>query len=910
MKNLILSCALILCATACFAQKNSSIRGILKDSTDQPLIGASALLYFKKDSVLTGFSITDETGNFFIKNVAPSEYYLQLNYVGHEAQKKELTKDDFDGEIDFKTIKLKALTNLEEIVVTNAPLEVKKDTIVYDALAFKTEANATVEDLLKQLPGVEVEEDGTITAQGETVKKVLVDGKKFFSDDPKMATQNLPAEAIDQVEVYDKKSEKAEFTGVDDGKEEKTINLKLKEDHKKGFFGNISVGAGVDENREQGLYTAKGMLSRFTPETQLSFIASGNNVNNQAFSYGDYFKMSGQTFGKGTAVMIQSNALPVQQLGNGINQSGVLGANFGKTFSDKVELHGDYFLTQGTNRFDTQQKRTYFQEENNFKTSSNQNGRNENQSHRLNLDLIYKINEKNELTLNNQVRFSNQENQSNDLSKTFSFTNQLKNQTNRQNQVKGNNLGSDSNLFWKHNFSKEGRSLFTSIGYQQTLTDQDNTTNATTFFTQQGNTNTLNQVIQNNYNIGTFNGDMAYTEPITESGFLELSHFISSGNEKRDKDYFDQENTQLIENKELSNLFKRNYTNNLSQAKYMIMGDKHDFTFGLSYENEQLKGVSSSQNSGIKKSFQMIAPLFNWEYEIKEGKQLSVNYWPYLSTPSVEQLQPAIDNTNPLVRSIGNPNLKAENSHGVNLNYNSFDRFTFTNIFIYGRASITNNKIVQAQSYDENLVQTLQPQNTDQEFNSNLNVSFGKPIRAIRMRLRSRIGANYTNGNVFLNSIQNNFNRIGSNLSIGLSNTNQEKIRYSVNARFNNSKTAYSKQKERSQYYSSQSYRTKINYKGIEHWNFETEFNYSLYSQQDTFQQTIPQWNASVRRNFAEKRGSIRLAINDLLNQNTGVSQTQNLNYNQESIYNAIGRNGMLSLSWKIMKKKKTDKTN
>lgn len=904
MKNLILSIAFIFCATACFAQKNSSIHGILKDSTDQPLIGASALLYFRKDSVLTGFSITDETGKFFIKNVAPSEYYLQLNYVGHQAQKKELKKEDFDGDIDFKTIKLKALTNLEEIVVTNAPLEVKKDTIVYDALAFKTEANATVEDLLKQLPGVEVEDDGTITAQGETVKKVLVDGKKFFSDDPKMATQNLPAEAIDQVEVYDKKSEKAEFTGVDDGKEEKTINLKLKEDHKKGFFGNVSVGGGVDENREQGLYTAKGMLSRFSPDTQLSFIASGNNVNKQSFSYGDYFKMSGQTFGKGTMVMIQSSSLPIQQLGNGINQTGVLGANFGKTFSEKIELHGDYFFTQGTNRFNTQQKRTYFQKESNFKTSSNQNGENESQNHRLNLDLIYKINENNELTFNNQFRFSNQDNQSMDFAKTHSFTNQLQNQTERRNQTKGENLGTDSNLFWKHNFSKEGRSLFTNIGYQQTLTNQNNTTNATTFFTKQGNTNTLNQVIQNDYNIGTLNGDMAFTEPITENGFLELSHIISSGNEKRDKDYFNQENTQLVENKELSNLFKRNYTNNQSQAKYMLMGEKHDFTFGLSYENEQLKGVSSSQNAGIKKSFQMIAPVFNWEYEIKEGKQLSVDYSPYLNTPSIEQLQPAIDNTNPLVRTIGNPNLKAENNHSVHFNYNSFDRFTFTNLFIYGQASITNNKIVQAQSYDENLVQTLQPQNTDNEFYSNLSVSFGKPIRAIRMRLRTRFGANYTNGNIFLNSVKDNFNRLGANLSIGLSNTNQEKIRYSISSAFNNSKTAYSKGKERSQYYNSQIYKADVNYKGIQHWNFGTGLNYSIYSAQK-----IPQWNASVKRNFAEKQGTIRLAVNDLLNQNTGVSQTQNLNYNQETIYNAIGRNGILSLSWKIMKKK-TDKTN
>lgn len=907
MKNLFFSVVLILLSTSGYAQKNSSIRGILKDSTDQPLVGASALLYFRKDSVLTGFSITDDSGAFFIKNVSPSEYYLQLNYVGHETYKKQLVKKDFTGEIDLKTVKLKSITDLEEIVVRNAPLEVKKDTIIYDALVFKTEENATVEDLLKKLPGVEVEEDGTITAQGETVKKVLVDGKKFFSDDPKMATQNLPAEAIDQVEVYDKQSEKAEFTGVDDGKEEKTINLKLKEDHKKGFFGNVSAGVGGDENRKQGLYTAKGMLSRFSPKNQLSFIVSGNNVNNQAFSYGDYFKMSGQTFGKGSMVMIQTNSLPIQNLSNGINQSSVLGANFGKTFSEKLELHGDYFLTQGKNRFDSQQKRTYFQEENNVKTTSTQTGINSNQNHNLNLDLVYRINENNELTLNNQVRFSTQDNYSSDLSTTRSFKDEQENQTNRTNETDGKNIGTDSNLFWKHNFTKEGRSIFTNLGYQQTITNQDIHTNALTKLLKQNRTEQLNQLIQNDYNFGTLSADVAYTEPIRESGFIELSHITSSGNEKRDKDYFNRENNQLVENADLSNLFKRNYTNHKSIAKYMILGNKHDITLGLSYENEQLKGNSSSQTSIIKKTFQMIAPVLNWEYQLKEGKQLSLNYWPSLNTPMVEQLQPVIDNTNPLIRRIGNPNLKAEKSHGINLNYNAFDRFTFTNLFIYGRASITKNKIIQAQSYDDNLIQTLQPRNVDQELRSDLSVSFGKPIRAIRMRLRARVSADYTNGNIYLNSIENNFNRLGGNLSIGLSNTNQEKVKYSISGLWRNSNTIFSQQKEKDQTFTSQNYSAKLNYKGIEHWNFGTEFNYSLYMQQENLQQTIPQLNASIRRSFAEKKGSIRLAVNDILNKNTGISQTQNLNYNQETNYNAIGRNGMLSLSWKIMSKKKTD---
>jgi len=239
MKQIYILSFLVLWTSLGFSQKNSEIIGSVGDSTKQAIVGGSAILYFQKDSVFTGFALTDDQGKFQINNVAPGEYYLQLSYIGYKSVNKSLVKEDFDGEVDLGFISLQSNTDIEAIVVTNAPLEVRKDTIIYDATAFQTKANATVEDLLKQLPGIEVEDDGSITAQGENVEQVLVDGKRFFGNDPKVATQNLPADAIQNIEVFDKKSEKAEFTGVDDGNEEKTINLELKADRKNGYFGNV-----------------------------------------------------------------------------------------------------------------------------------------------------------------------------------------------------------------------------------------------------------------------------------------------------------------------------------------------------------------------------------------------------------------------------------------------------------------------------------------------------------------------------------------------------------------------------------------------------------------------------------------------------------------------------------------------
>jgi len=268
-----------------------AIQGVVLDSLDEPLVGASVILKHETDDKLEAFSSTDRMGAFRLTSKNYGDFIVQITYIGYGTFERRLTLKDGESLLDFGNIVLsQSAYQLEGITIEEAfiPIIIKKDTIEYNAAAFKTRPNATVEDLLKKLPGIDVEKDGTIKAQGEEVEAILVDGKDFFDDDPKIASRNIPADVIDKVQLFDRKSEFSEFTGIDDGNESKAINLAIKDGKNKGLFGNVKAAYGT-ENR----YRGSTNLNRFNENMQLSLIGNVNNINEQAFSLMDYLKFTG-----------------------------------------------------------------------------------------------------------------------------------------------------------------------------------------------------------------------------------------------------------------------------------------------------------------------------------------------------------------------------------------------------------------------------------------------------------------------------------------------------------------------------------------------------------------------------------------------------------------------------------------
>ena len=348
--NLIFLAILLMAGQLVSAQNlKADIKGTVLDTANLPLNGATVVLLNATDSVLVKFGLSNTQGKFFFRKVESGNYLLQITYLGLGKYSEEISFDAANGDLILEAVSLQMPDmTLGEVTIEGerTPIVIRGDTIEYNADAFQTQPNAVVEDLLRKLPGVEVERDGTVKAQGEQVQRVFVDGKEFFGDDPKMATKNLPADAVDKVQVYDKASEMAEFTGIDDGREQKAINLELKEGKKQGLFGKLMAGYGTEERFE-----AKGNINRFSDKMQFSAIGMGNNINEQGFSMQDYINFMGglrsmMSGGGGVRIAIdldEGGGMGGPGGGAGITTSAGGGINFNYDIGKKTKFHSSYF---------------------------------------------------------------------------------------------------------------------------------------------------------------------------------------------------------------------------------------------------------------------------------------------------------------------------------------------------------------------------------------------------------------------------------------------------------------------------------------------------------------------------------------------------------------------------------------
>src|SRR5579871_3573554 len=381
--------------TFLFAQKNSSVKGVAFDTaTKQPVAAATITVLQKKDSSLVTFTMTGNDGSFNLKGLPDGDYRLMITHVNYHSIYKSFTISDNNKNIEFETL---AMTNktkvLDEVTVTGEapPVTLLDDTVQYNAGSFKTQPNASVEDLLKKLPGVKVDKDGNVKAQGEKVQKVLVDGKEFFGNDPKVATKNLPADAIDKVQVYNKLSDQAELTGFDDGNSIKTINLKLKEDKKKGAFGKINAGAGTD-----GRYQGKFNINSFKGARQMSVIGLGNNTNTEGFSFLDILNFTGSGNSGNGEINIQVNDNdPLAGLlgasNSGINTTWAAGLNYNNIIGDKIDFQSNYLFTRYNPVKQTTLQRKYLLPDSSYTYNENSFTNNLNYNQRINLSADYQL---------------------------------------------------------------------------------------------------------------------------------------------------------------------------------------------------------------------------------------------------------------------------------------------------------------------------------------------------------------------------------------------------------------------------------------------------------------------------------------------------------------------------------------
>lgn len=885
------------------AQKYT-IKGVVHDADNNSLIGAVAVLLNATDSVMLGFSATETNGSFLIDGIAKGKYNLQITYIGYGTIQKLIDLNGESKTMDLGIIKMNEEGKMLDAVTISAeyvPIKVTKDTLEFNADAFKTQPNAVVEELLKRLPGVEVDADGVIKVQGEEVKSVTVDGKEFFGNDPKMATRNLPANAVKKVQVFDKKSKTSEFTGIDDGNDEKTINLELKEDKRNGYFGNVMAGYGSD-----GRYEGKTLINRFSPKTQLSFLGSLNNLNNSGVNVNDFVSMTGSQSGGGMRAINANSGVPLSfgQNNVGETESITTGLNMNQSFGLKNKLSFSYYLSQSETDLRQNSLSNSFLPSGTLSSYSNLNSLSDGLNHNFNTTLDLRIDSTTEMTLRGSLALKEGGGERNQIDTTL---NAARNILNLNDQFKKNT--SESN---NYNITLNLRKKLNKIGRTVTLDGSlgaNNSDNINKLLSEvYDNTLMINNEIsvfqdQNQFSDNqNYSFGLNYTEPLGNQLFVIING--SRRNNKSDiiKDFLDLNPDALtnpgILNEELSRTFDNRFVYNTGGLNFRLSKENYSASVGVDFQNSNLEGVPSV-GEAIDQQFNNFLPKASLELD---KLRIRMNYSTSVREPSMEQLQPVVDNTDPLRIYQGNPGLVPEYRHNMRISYNFFDQFNFRSLFANVRLGYTKNRITTATILDpQTFIRTQTPVNTDSESTLGANLNYSSPLNFMKAKFRTGINSSLTSGIVYINGKENNFDNWSNGINLTLENKSKKLFDASVSGRLSFNSNLFENNKSQNTNFVNQTYESYLALFAGKGWTIDTRMEYNIYDQGSFDASTkISLWQASISKGFMDNKLTAKLRIFDILNQNQGVSRSSSNQDISESISNSIGRYLMLNFTYAL----------
>ncbi len=921
MKHIFYFLLLCLANSTAFAQtRNGTIEGTITDSTGLGLSAATVTLLQQKDSVLVSYAVTNPEGGFLLKRVTAGDYILQVSYVGYRNHAQLVKVAPDNGKTDVGRILLvpdNLLLQGVDITAQQAPLSIRQDTIEYNTAAFKTQPGAVVEDLLKKLPGIQVQSDGSIKAQGETVQNVLVDGKEFFGQDPKIATKNLAAEAVDKVQVYDKKSDKAEFTGIDDGREQKTINLTLKADKKQGYFGNASGGYGTTDRFE-----GKFNVNRFGKKTQFSALGMGNNTNQQGFSFDDYINLMGglanfmtgssSSAGSGRVritINPEETGLPMGSgLENGFTTTAAGGLNMNSDLSKKTEISANYFYSHLQNNMERTTTRTNLLGSEQFGSVEDEDRLSRNASHRLNLTLRHKPDSASNLLFRSRLSINDARLDSRAQSATSDVAGLLQNTSTRDYFSIGSNLSGNASLVYRRHLGRKGRSLVADLNFQGGDDGRDGLLRAQNDYLSGPNPSREAVSQRQEYADASthYGGSVAYTEPLGRRQYFEWQVSREQYANRTSKNFYDLIETPTpgeVFNPILSNRYRRGYRYDRGSMNYLLNRPKYNLTAGLALQHSQLDGeLVESGTPPLQRDFTRLLPSVFFNYDLRTGRNFSAEYTTQLREPSLEQLQPVVDNSDPLNIYTGNTNLKPEYVHELGVNFLNFDQFTMTSIFANLRATYIQDRITNASNVDALFRRFTSPVNVKQDWLLNGYVNFSTPLRFIKSNLNLSLNSTYNRGILFVNDIQNNTDRWMNSVELALYNRKKERVDITLGMRLGQNTTRYSISAALNQAFVNQTYFTECTVFPSKKWAISSGLDYTLYSGENFgAQRAVPLWRASLTRYVLENnRGQIKLAVFDLLNRNIGISRSSEFNYLEEVRIRNLGRYAMLTFAYSI----------
>lgn len=887
--------------------KPFTISGTIFSETEQiPLESATVYLEHVKDSTLITYTITNKNGAFELQEKsAQTQANLFVSYVGYQSYSKiiEINKP----EIDLGVINLQVGNSLGEVVVTSqAPITIKKDTVEFNVKSFKTKKDATVEDLLKQLPGVEVEEDGSIKVNGKPVNKILVNGKPFFGNDPTITTKNLTKDIIEKIQVVDTKTKAEAHAGESGDGENKTINLTIKEENNKGVFGRVSAGAGTNET-----YEFAGMLNRFDNDQRISVLAGGNNINSPGFSFGEIRKM----FGGGYSMSMSSNgAFSIDGRsfggGNGITTSNNVGANYADVLSDKIDISADYFYSGSNSKNNQIVERENILPESRYYTNSNSNSNNDNHNHSVNVEFDIKIDSTLLINIAPSFRYLKSETVYNRNEETLDDFYTLTNQSKTASLVttQGNNFKNQISL--TKNIGNKGSFLKFQIinEFNTTLTD-DYVNSETNIYGDTPQDIIRDQFTDGESTLNTIGSNLTYRLPlIAKELFLNFEYRFDRSNRTDTKSTFDKDfSTNQFNNfnADLSSDFE--YLNQESSPGLSVSLRKEKISGRVS-SNYIFRSLSNSDflrpNLSIDRKFEAIEFSSYFRYRFSQKASIYTSYRLNNQSPQLRQLQSFQDVSNPLNITTGNPNLDPTTTHRAYLSYNAYDFQKGTGFHLYINGSFNNNQIVSKSTINEDFVRETTYVNVQGGKQVYGGFSYSKKTKIDSLlTLRYSLGANANlNKRInFNNEVQyaSKTNSVSPRVTLTFTwkDIMEIKPRYSVS--FTKNKYDIASFSDRDFVYHSLDIETATFLPKKLEWRNNVKYNYNPNVGAD-FQKSSWFWNSTLAYSVLKDAGTITLKAYDLLGQNTNARRSSTDDYIQDSQSTVLEQYFIIGFSWKF----------
>ena len=894
MKNISLVLLFICCVQLSFAQ-SMKVTGKVFDTTGSvPLENVSVIAVRLKDSLLLKYTRTATDGTFELSGFEPDTFNLMIEHPGLDEKSYYIFGHNGNAEIDIPSIKLNPKSqDLEEVVIfaNKNPIFFRGDTLVYVADSFKVAENAVVEDLLKKLPGIKVDENGAITSQGQDIEQVLVDGDEFFGSDPTIATKNLGAKGIETVEVYEKERE---GSSIGDDDKMQVLDLRLKDDAKKGYFGKVTGASDFSLFEDNPFYEGEFLYNNFNKKRKISVFALTSNTPKSNIGFGDAskFGLDNERSGKWWDQSTPQNTSGIPRtLKSGIYYSDKIGK------TGKLNFNYSYYEEQ-LNAV-SESESNYFLQDSSYSTLDEVNQNDTSKSHRINLAYKTNLDSLTTLEIKPSIRFDQAK--SSGLTTNTFLTNDditsLRTSIGNRDDSKGMSSTSEFRIIRK--FKKPKRELKA----EYVLRTQDNETESTLDNTSEFYLpDSISKIEQDKINLNSYinqSSKLTYTEPLSEKFRLQLEYLFQ--NNQSDQEILTTDRVSNLQVDALSNNFDNIRLQHRGTAVLSYEIYKHLVQAGIGYRNIAIDNNNIVTGITINQNISNFLPQFRYQFKPTRAKRFNFRYNTQSQQPSINDLQPVQDNSNPNAIQIGNPDLEPNYMHSLRVNFNSWQALSGRYIWTGLNATYIDNAFANATNYDEYGRTVSQTTNVDGNIFANLFAGAGFPILGRKIEFEPNVNASYNKNTNFISGLENitENTAISGGLDIEF---NLDSLEFSIGNDYSyvNPKTSLSV--FANQPYSTQRYGARVEWRMKMGFTLKADANFTINSgRADGFNNEILIVNAELSKSFL-KTQNLMLSINgnDILNQNINLLRQVNGNVITDNFTQVISRYFLMRLTYKF----------